>query len=277
MSTAALQSTDYDYIRKLIRDRSGIVFEEGKEYLMDARLASLARRENLESICDLVAKIRLQPLNGLHEKVVDAMTINETLFFRDIHPFEALRNHLFPELLKQRAAVKNVNIWCAACSSGQEPYSTAIAATEFFRSHPGWTVRIVASDISAEMINRAMEGRYTQLEINRGLPAPILVKYFEKAGVEWRVKEEIRSMVRFLRMNLIETWPYLPNMDIIFLRNVLIYFDVETKKAILTRVRRLMAPDGHLFLGGAETTLYLDQAFEQVYYGKASCCRLRNS
>ena len=277
MPNCTLAAFDYDFIRKLVRDRSGIVLEAGKEYLIDTRLGSLARQENFASTGEMVKRLRSQSMNGLDDKVIGAMTINETFFFRDIHPFEALRDHILPELLVQRAVTKTVNIWCAACSSGQEPYSIAIAAKEFFQTHPGWSVRITASDISAEIITRAIEARYNQLEVNRGLPATTMVKYFEKEGLDWRVKEEIRSMVRFVRINLIQQWPSMPLMDIIFLRNVLIYFDAETKKTILARLRFQLQRDGFVFLGGAETTLYLDPSFEQVYYGKAVCHRLRPS
>ena len=275
MPNATIEPQDYGFLCKLVQDRAGIVLGEGKEYLVDTRLTPVARQEKLDSIGELVRQLRSAPFNGLHQKVIEAMTTNETFFFRDIHPFEALRTEIFPRLLQQRAAFKTVNIWCGACSSGQEPYSIAITAKEFSQVHPGWPVRIVASDISAEMVARASEARYNQLEINRGLPAQHLVKHFEKQGLVWHLKDEIRNSVRFLRMNLLETWPPLPLMDVIFLRNVLIYFDVETKKSILAQIRRQMTPDGFLFLGGAETTLYLDDAFGQVCYGKAPCCRLR--
>ena len=205
------------------------------------------------------------------------MTTNETLFFRDAHPFEALKNKVFPDLLVAKETKKQINIWCAACSSGQEPYSIAMLAKEFFALHPGWSVRIVATDLSRDILARAKQARYSQLEVNRGLPATYMVRYFKKEGMVWQLKPEIRNMVEFREMNLTTPWPAMPTIDIIFLRNVLIYFDVETKKSILAKARGLMNSDGYLFLGGAETTLYLDKAFEQVYYGKAPCCRLRKS
>lgn len=168
-----------------------------------------------------------------------------------------------------------MNIWCAACSTGQEPYSVAIIVRESLAAYPGWSVRIIASDISAQMIARAVEARYNQFEINRGLPAPLLVKHFDKHGLEWQLKEDVRRMVEFRQINLAGHWPSLPTMDVIFIRNVLIYFDVETKRSILAKVRLLMAPDGYLFLGGAETTIHLDECFEQIYFDQASCYRLR--
>jgi len=221
----------------------------------------------------LVLRIRAQSYNGTHEKVVEALTTNETSFFRDIGPFEALRNQIFPELLASRAASRSLNIWCAASSSGQEPYSIAILVKEFFREHPGWMVRILATDISNQILAKAKTARFTQLEVGRGLPAPLLLKYFEKLGLEWQLKDEIRRMVEFRQMNLTQPWPPLHRMDVIFLRNVLIYFSVEAKKSILARVRQTLPPDGYLFLGGAETTLYLDDNFQQVYYNKTPCYR----
>lgn len=277
MATATIATVDYEYIQQLVRERSGIVLEADKQYLVDARLTPLLRQENLSSIQGLVVQLRAKPFNGLHQSVVEAMTTNETLFFRDAHPFEALKSNVFPDLLKARETKKQINIWCAACSSGQEPYSIAMLAKEFFALHPGWSVQIIATDLSRDILARAKQARYSQLEINRGLPAIYMVKYFKKEGMEWQLKPEICNMVEFREMNLTAPWPFMPKIDIIFLRNVMIYFDVEMKKSILSKARGLMSSDSYLFLGGAETTLYLDSKFEQVYYGKAPCCRLRKS
>lgn len=273
MPSTSLEPSTFDFICNLVRERSGIVLEKGKEYLVEARLQPLIRQEKLASLQELEHKLRTQPFDALHHKVVDAMTTNETLFFRDSKPFDAMRLHILPQLLERNRATRSISIWCGASSSGQEPYSLAILMREFLSSHPGWTARIQASDISANMLERAGKGAYNQLEINRGLPAPLLVKYFDRQGLEWRVKPEIRSMVEFFRMNLVAAWPALPPMDIIFLRNVLIYFDTQTKKAILNKMRLLLKPQGYLFLGGAETTLYLDSDFDQVYFDKAACYR----
>lgn len=277
MPTATIATVDYEYIQHLIRERSGIVLDEDKQYLVDARLTPVLRQEKLSSIQDLVVQLRANPFNGLHQSVVEAMTTNETLFFRDAHPFEALKRNVFPELLAALETKKQINIWCAACSSGQEPYSIAMLAKEFFGLHPGWSTRIIATDLSRDILARAKQARYSQLEVNRGLPATYMVKYFKKEGMEWQLNQEIRNMVEFREMNLTAPWPAMPTIDIIFLRNVLIYFDVEMKKSILAKARGLMSSDSYLFLGGAETTLYLDNAFEQLYYGKAPCCRLRKS
>ena len=277
MATATIATVDYEYIQHLVRERSGIVLEEGKQYLVDARMTPLLRQEKLSSIQGLVEQLRAKPYNGLHQSVVEAMTTNETLFFRDAHPFEALKSKVFPDLLEARRTTKQINIWCAACSSGQEPYSIAMLAKEFFGSRPGWSIRIIATDLSRDILAQARQARYSQLEINRGLPATYMVKYFKKEGMAWQLNSEIRNMVEFREMNLTAPWPAMPTIDIIFLRNVLIYFDVAMKKSILAKARGLMSSDSYLFLGGAETTLYLDNAFEQLYYGKAPCCRLRKS
>jgi chemotaxis protein methyltransferase CheR len=271
-----LNSDDFAYIAKLIHDRSAIVLETGKEYLVESRLLPIARNEGCASVADLVARLRSLSINGLQQKVVEAMTTNETSFFRDLHPFETLKKTVLPELIAKRGDERKLNLWCAASSSGQEPYTIALILCEHFPALAHWTVRFLATDLSQEMVERARVGRYSQLEVNRGLPAPLLVKYFHRQGAEWRVKEELRRMVEFRQMNLVEAWPALPEMDVIFMRNVLIYFDVSTKKHILAKVRRLLRPDGYLFLGAAETTLNLDDGFERMQFEKAGCYRLRN-
>jgi chemotaxis protein methyltransferase CheR len=234
------------------------------------------RQEGFASFEELVAQLRAHPFNGLHWKVVEAMTTNETSFFRDVHPFEALKKVILPEFLTKRASERKLHLWCAASSSGQEPYTVAMLLREYFPMLANWTIQFVASDISNEMVARSREGRYSQLEVNRGLPATLLVKYFQKQGMEWQIKEELRRMIEFHQVNLAEAWPSWPPMDIILMRNVMIYFDVETKKTILSKIRRLLRPDGYLFLGGAETTMNLDDAFERVQFDKSGCYRLRN-
>ena len=204
------------------------------------------------------------------------MTTNETSFFRDLHPFDALKKTLLPELVIKRGGERILNFWCAAASSGQEPYTVALLLREHFPLLADWTIRFIATDLSAEMVERSRAGRYSQLEMNRGMPAAFLVKYFQRQGVEWQVKEEIRAMIEFRQLDLVRAWPSMPPLDIIFMRNVLIYFDVATKKAILAKVRRLLRPDGYLFLGAAETTLNLDDNFERRQLDKAGCYHLRN-
>lgn len=270
---------DYEFIRELVRSRSGITLEAGKEYLVETRLLPISRNEGLASISELVARLRAGPSAApLLRKVIEAMTTNETSFFRDIHPFEALRDHILPELLQARSATKTLSIWCAAASSGQEPYTIAIVLREHFPQlfNTGWRLQFIATDINAEMIRRCREGRYSQLEVNRGLPANLLVKYFRKHGMEWQVDESIRRMIDFRELNLCDEWATLGapgSLDLVFMRNVLIYFSLETKRQILGKVRRLLKPDGYLFLGGAETTINVDDSYQRIQIAKTGIYR----
>jgi chemotaxis protein methyltransferase CheR len=273
----SITPAEFDFVRRLVYERAAIVLEPGKEYLAESRLLPVARESGLASLRELIGRLQAERPNSLHQKVVEAMTTNETYFFRDVHPFEALRASVVPELLAKRAAERRLHIWCAASSSGQEPYSIAMLLREHFPDLSSWSLRVLASDISQEMLARAREGCYSQLEVNRGLPAPLLVKYFERHGTSWRIKADLRRMIEFRAINLASSFHDLPQMDIVFLRNVLIYFDMETKKAILGKVRRLMRPDGYLFLGGAESTINLDASFERVPLEKSGCYRLRGS
>ena len=188
----------------------------------------------------------------------------ETSFFRDQHPFEALRKVVLADLIGRRRDGCRLHIWCAASSTGQEPYSLALLLREHFPELDGWKVFLLASDLSQAVLARAREGRYKQIEVNRGLPAALLVKYFEQHGTDWQLKPAIRAMVDFQEINLAQPWPALPRMDLVLLRNVMIYFDVATKKTILGRLARLLRPDGYLLLGGAETTFNLDDSFRRV-------------
>jgi chemotaxis protein methyltransferase CheR len=271
----ALTGADFDYIRGLVRDRSALVLEPGKEYLVEARLDPLARQEGFPSLPHMVKSLRFGPSCDLHRKVVEAMTTNETSFFREMRVFEMFRKTILPRLLVLRASQRSLNFWCAASSTGQEPYSLAMLMREHFPSLDAWNIKFIASDISTEMLARARTGRYNQLEINRGLPAQLLVKYFEKHGAAWEISQKIRLMVEFREVNLIHTWPPLPRMDVIFMRNVLIYLDLETKKNILGRVAHLLDPTGYLFLGGSESTINLDDSFEPLSSGGATCFQLR--
>ena len=271
--TTTFTDAEFTYISEMVRTRSAIVLEPGKEYLVEARLAPLVRELGLESIGALVAKLR-QPAGGpLADRVTEAMTTNETSFFRDVAPFQALRSTVLPEVVKARAGQRRLRIWCAASSSGQEPYSIAMTIDDAFPELRHWDVEIVATDLSPTMVERGQRGLYKALEVNRGLPAPMLIKYFMKIGVDYEIKPEIRSMVQFSELNLIGAWPPFPTFDIVFLRNVLIYFDVDTKRTIFGRVKRLLAPDGFLFLGAAETTMNIDEGFERLPLERAGCYR----
>lgn len=273
----SLNPTDFQYVSQLVRQRSAIVLEPEKSYLLEARLAPVARAEGYATLQALVAQLRAQPFNGLHRKVVEAMTTNETSFYRDFHPFEALRSVVLPDVVKHREAERRLHIWCAACSSGQEPYTVAMTLLEHFPQLAGWNLRILATDLSSEMVARSKAGRYGQIEVNRGLPANLLLKYFEKKGMEWLVKPEAQRLCEFREFNLIDPWDHLPRMDVVFLRNVLIYFDIETKRSILANVRQVLNPWGYLFLGGAETTINLGDAFERVQFDRAGCYHIKSA
>ncbi len=276
VAAAAAVESDFDFVRALVRRHSAIVLESSKEYLVEARLSPLARAEGLGSIAELVARLRSGRDPALLRKVIDAMTTNETLFFRDVHPFEALRTTILPELLAKRAAVKHLRVWSAACSTGQEPYTIGMLLRDGFPELATWRIDIIATDLSSEVLAKARQGVFGQIEVNRGLPAKLMVKYFTKQGVEWKLDDGIRSMVDFREMNLAERWPAMGQFDVVFLRNVLIYFDAETKKAILGRVRTVLRPDGFLFLGAAETTMNLDDGYERVQIGKSGGYRMKS-
>jgi chemotaxis protein methyltransferase CheR len=273
----ALSPTDFQFVSQLVRQRSAIVLEPEKGYLLEARLAPLAKAEGFESIDAMVAQLRAQSNNGLPQKVVEAMTTNETSFFRDQHPFDALRQVVLPEVIRQRQVEMKLNIWCAACSSGQEPYTVAMTLLEHFPQLSEWGVEILATDISREMVARSRTGCYGKIEVDRGLAANQLVKYFEKRGRDWFIKPKVQRLCEFRELNLIESWGAMPRMDVVFLRNVLIYFDLEMKRNILGRVRRVLQPWGHLFLGSAETTMNLGDVFERVQFDKAGCYRIKSS
>lgn len=280
MTSAAQRVTagsnpDFEYIRDVLHRVAAIVIDPHKDYLVEARLVPLAKREGLGSLTALVAKLRSEgPSSPLLRRVVDAMTTNETLFFRDVHPFEALRLKLLPELLARRTE-RELRIWSAACSSGQEPYTIAMMLRESFPQLATWKVEILATDLSPTMIEKARAGVYGRIEVNRGLSLPLLAKYFTQEGTDYRIGNELRSMVTFREQNLATQWPAMGPFDLVFLRNVLIYFDIETKKSILSRTLRLMRPDGYLLLGAAETTLNLEDRFERVPIDRAGCYRIR--
>jgi len=271
-----LSEADFNYVRDLVYKKSAIVLEDSKGYLVEARLQPLARRLGLSSLGELVAQLRCRPTNGLHWSVVEAMTTNETYFFRDVHPFELLKRSVLPGLIQRNSADRRLNIWCGAASSGQEPYTILMVLREYFPALINWQVSFLATDISKEMLNRCREGCYSQLEVNRGLPAALLVKYFQKIGNEWQIKEDLRSMIQFSELNLAQPWPPMPQMDLVFLRNVLIYFNSETKKTIFAKLRNVLKPDSCVFLGGAETTMGIDAAFKRVTLDKGSYYGLEN-
>jgi chemotaxis protein methyltransferase CheR len=259
-----MTTADFDYVCRLVRDRSGVILDAGKEYLVDARLTPVARRCDFGSVTELVGRLRAGPDGRLADRVVEAMVTTETSFFRDVHPFETLRTTILPDLIRRRRAERRLGAWFAACSTGQEPYSFALLVREHFPELTGWRLDLLATDLSADALGRARAGRYNQVEVNRGLPAALLVKYFRQHGPTWELSEDVRRMVEFRELNLTRLWPPLPPADLVFLRNVMIYFDADAKKAILGRVARVLRPDGYLLLGGAETTLNLSDSIRRV-------------
>ncbi|MDX2187227.1 MAG: protein-glutamate O-methyltransferase CheR [Opitutaceae bacterium] len=270
-----LSPQDFGYVADLARKNAAIVLEPGKEYLVEARLQPLADKEGFTKLEDYIAKLREEiGFSPNHAKVVDALTTNETFFFRDIHPFEALRTDILPGLIARRAPQRRLSIWCAAASTGQEPYSIAMLLEEHFpKALEGWNVSIIATDYSERVLDQARRAEYNQVEVNRGLPAIYLVKYFRKQSDRWAIRDDIRKRVEFRRLNLIESWPLLPQFDIVFMRNVLIYFAVPVKQSIMRNVRKVLAPDGYYALGSAETTMNIDSAFLPMMYGRSTFYR----
>jgi chemotaxis protein methyltransferase CheR len=271
----ALNSIDFDYVRGIVRQHSAIALDDNKAYLAETRLVALANQEGISSVSELVARLRVDPAHPLRQKVVEAMTTNETSFFRDIHLFDAIQRFLFPELVRSRARTRNLRIWSAACSTGQEPYSLAMLLRDHFSDLQSWQVSIQASDLSTEVLDRARAGKYSQLEVNRGIPAHLLIRYFERHGLYWSVVPNIKQMIQFKVINLIDQWPTMVPMDLIMLRNVLIYFDTESKRRVLDRMAELLAPDGYLILGASETTLFDADVFQRVDLERCCIYRLK--
>jgi chemotaxis protein methyltransferase CheR len=255
---------DFDFVRKLVYENSAIALDDSKEYLIEARLAPIAQREGLPSVTELIRRLRGGGTH-LRDDVVAAVATNETTFFRDVHPFDALRDVIIPSVVNANGR-RRLAMWSAAASTGQEAYSMAMVVRDHFPDLP--QVTILGTDVAANVLARATAGRFPQLEVNRGLPARLLVKHFKRDGVAWQLSDEIRRMVTFRQLNLARPFHGVPAMDIVFLRNVLIYFDVATKTQVLQRVAQVLRPGGYLLLGGAETTYGISKSFERVHVGK---------
>ena len=256
--------TDYDFLRGLLKDRSGLALSNDKQYLIESRLAPLMRKHGIADLSELVRRLKEPRPDLLVVAVVEAMTTNESFFFRDKVPFDHFRNVIMPSLLKTRAGSKRIRIWCAACAAGQEPYSLAMSLREMGVQLAGWQVDILATDLSGDILDKAKAGIYSQFEAQRGLPIQMLVKYFRQVGDRWQIAPEIREMVRFRPINLLHDFTSLGPFDVVFCRNVLIYFDAPTKSATLTRLGRAVASDGYLLLGAAETVVGLTDQFKPV-------------
>jgi chemotaxis protein methyltransferase CheR len=270
-----LSQAEFSFVSQLVRKEASIVLAPGKEYLVEARLIPVARALGAPSVNEFLAELQRRPNPINQRKIVDALTTNETSWFRDREPFAALTDVLLPELIKTRASTRKVRLWSAASSSGQEAYSLAITLQEHLP--PGWSYEIMGTDISTEMVKRAETAQYSQVEVNRGLPASQLVQYFERAGAHWRITPALRRNVSFRLMNLTAPLPVMQPFDVVFLRNVLIYFDVAVKRTVLQNVSRLLRPDGWLFLGAAETTMGIDDNYERVAAGRTSAYRIRSA
>ena len=258
-------SADFDFIAALLKERSGLIITNDKLYLLQTRLAAILRDHNLVDLPALVALLRQPGTAALKDKVVDAMTTNETSFFRDLHPFETLRKSVIPALIERRKEARTLRIWSAACSTGQEPYSIAMILKDHFPALAGWNVEIVATDISPTVLARAREGVYSTFEIQRGIPIHTLVRHFNQMEGQWQAKNELRRAVNFKLTNLLEDFSSLGTFDIVMCRNVLIYFDQRTKGTILSAIARRMPLDGSLVLGGAESMFGICDAFAPVH------------
>ena len=264
-----MRDSDYQFIQTFLKKHAAISIDETKQYLVESRLQPLAKAEGLNSIEKLVTKLRFQSTRDLERKVVEAMTTNETSFYRDPNVYQAIESHLIPAIAERNRTTKQVRIWSAACSTGQEPYTLAMILDEHFAHKPGWQIEVVATDIDTMVLERAKQGVYGKLAVNRGLPAKKLIRYFSKKGTEWQVKDSLKKYITFGQMNLAQSWSVRGTFDLILMRNVLIYFDRDTKREILTRAQRLLTPEGSLMLGTAETTLSITDRYVRAKVGKA--------
>ena len=255
---------DYDYLRKLLKERSGLTLSADKQYLVESRLLPVARKAGVDGLGGLVQKLKGPGAEPLIVEVVEAMTTNESFFFRDKIPFDLFRNTIMPSLLAARAAQRQLRIWCAAASTGQEPYSLAIILKEMVQQVAGWRIELIGTDLSTEVLEKARVGLYSQFEVQRGLPIQMLVKYFTQVGETWQIGPDIRAMVQYKPLNLMHNFSHLGQFDVVFCRNVLIYFDQDTKVDVLGRIAKVMAPDGYLLLGAAETVVGLTDIFKPV-------------
>jgi len=252
---------DYEFLRKLLKERSGLDLSADKQYLLESRLIPLARKAGVPGLPELVQKLKggAEPLIA---EVVEAMTTNETFFFRDKVPFDHFKGTIMPAMLQARAARRSLRIWCAAASTGQEPYSIAMCLKELGAALTGWRVEIVATDLAHSVLEKCRAGLFSQFEVQRGLPIQLLVKHFTQTGELWQLNADIRAMVQFRQLNLLHDFSNLGVFDIIFCRNVLIYFDQDTKTNVFGRLAKVIEPDGFLMLGAAETVVGLTEAFK---------------
>ncbi len=269
----SLTITDIDFVRDLVVKQSGNILRTGQSDMIESRLIPIAKSAGLTNVEALIAELKRSKSPRLSDQVAQAVTVNETSFFRDVHPFNALRSRIIPDVMKENAARRDLKIWCAASSSGQEPYTLAMVIREHFPTLSDWNVRILATDISEKMLAKCRSGEYSQLEVNRGLPARNLVRFFDRSGSVWTAKPELRNLIDFQKLNLTTAWPLTTPFDVIFIRNVLIYFDQPTKAEILRRTLRLLRPNGYLFIGSAETIIGLGLPLKREEIDGTICYR----
>ncbi len=259
-----MKPEQFEFMRGFLKERSGLVLGDDKAYLLESRLTPVARKQGLKDLDELLSKVMLGTDAALATAVTEAMTTNESFFFRDQKPFDLFRDTVIPHLAEHRANEKRFRVWSAAASSGQEPYSIGMLLQEAAARFPGWTHEIVGTDLSSEIIAKAKKGMYSQFEVQRGMPIQLLVKYFDKTGDQWQIKPNLQAMVQYKVYNLLHDLSSLGKFDVVFCRNVLIYFDQPTKKVVLENIAKLMPADGFLFLGGAETVLGITDQFAPV-------------
>ncbi|MEC9469962.1 MAG: protein-glutamate O-methyltransferase CheR [Pseudomonadota bacterium] len=256
--------SEFEFLKNFLKTRSGLVLSNDKQYLVESRLLPIARSSKLETLSAVIQQLQRGTNRTLETDVVEAMTTNESFFFRDKTPFEHFKDTMLPALLESRATRKQIKIWCAAASTGQEPYSLGICLKEDAAKMAGWRTRILGTDLSNEVLEKAKTGLYSQFEVQRGLPIQMLLKYFEQKGDMWQINAGMRAMIEWKKLNLLESFTHLGEFDIIFCRNVLIYFDQATKTEILGRLAKSLPDDGYLVLGAAETVVGLTDAFKPV-------------
>ena len=258
-----MTTSEYGYLRKYLKKHSGLDLAADKQYLIESRLLPLAREAGLTGISELVQKMK-GGSRALNDRVVEAMTINETFFFRDKTPFDQFRELIMPQMLRARANRRRIRIWCAAGSTGQEPYSLAMSMKEMGAALAGWRIEIIATDLSQGVLEKSKAGLYSQFEVQRGLPIRMLLKYFKQVGEFWQINADIRAMVQHRQLNLLHDFSQLGVFDLIFCRNVLIYFDQQTKTSVLNRLAKAIEADGFLMLGAAETVFGLTNVFKPM-------------
>lgn len=261
----------FRFFADMLKETSGLALTKGKEYLLESRLNELAKVLGLKDLDALYQKAKFRCPPKLKEQIIEAMTTNETYFFRDQHPFDALQKEIIPDIRKKNSAVKKMKMWSAACSTGQEPYSVSMILSEHFSDLSTWKVEILATDISKQAVQKGRDGRFTQVEVNRGLPISMLIKYFKQEGAFWLADAKLKRRLRFQQFNLMAPFTGKMGFDIILCRYVLIYFDQQTKKQILGKLVNALAPGGFLMLGATETPIGLPPTMKRIMYGKTTC------